>query len=112
MDASEREALAQMLEPDLKPYRERFERHRRLPAEGRRRDDILAEMRQLRDLEDDRWADGFASGAVYQGDPDHIAFMNDVYALNSQSNPLHADLWPSATRYEAEIVAMVAAMLH
>jgi glutamate/tyrosine decarboxylase-like PLP-dependent enzyme len=112
MDASEREALAQMLEPDLKPYRERFERHQRLPAEGRSRDDILDEMRQIRDIEDHRWADGFASGAVYQGDPEHIAFMNDVYTLNSQSNPLHADLWPSATRYEAEIVSMVAAMLH
>ena len=57
-------------------------------------------------------AGGFASGAVYHGDPAHIEFLNEVYALNSQANPLHADLWPSATKYEAEIVAMVAAMLH
>jgi glutamate/tyrosine decarboxylase-like PLP-dependent enzyme len=34
-----------------------------------------------------------------------------VYALNSQSNPLHSDLWPSATKYEAEIVSMVAHLL-
>jgi glutamate/tyrosine decarboxylase-like PLP-dependent enzyme len=101
-----------MLEPDLKPYKDRFERHDRLPRQGRDREDILAEMRQLQQLEQDRWEDGFASGAVYQGDPEHIAFMNEVYALNSQSNPLHADLWPSATKYEAEIVSMVAAMLH
>jgi glutamate/tyrosine decarboxylase-like PLP-dependent enzyme len=48
---------------------------------------------------------------VYNGDDDHIAFLNRVYAITSQANPLHADLWPSATKYEAEIVAMSAAML-
>jgi glutamate/tyrosine decarboxylase-like PLP-dependent enzyme len=112
MNADEREALAQMLEPELKPYKDRFERHDRLPIEGRKRGEIVAQMREMELLEQDRWADGFASGAVYQGDPEHIDFMNEVYALNSQSNPLHADLWPSATKYEAEIVSMVAAMLH
>jgi sphinganine-1-phosphate aldolase len=34
-----------------------------------------------------------------------------VYAINSQSNPLHADVWPSATKFEAEIVSMCANML-
>ena len=34
-----------------------------------------------------------------------------MYALHSQSNPLHVDLWPSATKFEAEIVAMTASML-
>lgn len=112
MDAAERDALADMLEPDLKPYRDDYERYSTLPRSGRARDEILAEMREIRDREESRWSDGFASGAVYHGDPTHIAFMNDVYALNSQANPLHSDLWPSATKYEAEIVAMVGDMLH
>ncbi|MBI2709404.1 MAG: aminotransferase class V-fold PLP-dependent enzyme [Actinobacteria bacterium] len=112
MDAAEREALAEMLEPDLKPYHDRFARHRSLPQQGRGRDEVLAEMREMAELERDRWADGFASGAVYNGDPEHVAFLDDVYALNSQTNPLHADLWPSITKYEAEVVSMVAAMLH
>lgn len=112
MDAAERDALADMLEPDLKPYRDDYERYSTLPHSGRARDEILAEMREIRDREESRWSDGFASGAVYHGDPSHIAFMNDVYALNSQANPLHSDLWPSATKYEAEIVAMVGDMLH
>jgi sphinganine-1-phosphate aldolase len=51
------------------------------------------------------------SGAVYHGEEEHIAFVNRVYALHSQSNPLHADLWPSATKFEAEVVAMTASML-
>ena len=40
-----------------------------------------------------------------------VGFLNRVYALNSQSNPLHADLWPSASKYEAEVVSMTAGML-
>jgi len=112
MDAAERQALASLLEPELKPYKDDYQRYSAIPASGRSRDEILAEMREIRDREGSRWADGFASGAVYHGDPAHIAFMDDVYALNSQANPLHADLWPSATKYEAEIVAMVASMLH
>jgi glutamate/tyrosine decarboxylase-like PLP-dependent enzyme len=34
-----------------------------------------------------------------------------VYAIHSQSNPLHADVWPSAAKFEAEIVSMTAHML-
>jgi sphinganine-1-phosphate aldolase len=37
--------------------------------------------------------------------------LNEVYAINSQANPLHPELWPSAVKYEAEIVAMTGAML-
>src|SRR5687767_12005460 len=112
MDAAEREALAAMLEPDLKPYHDEYERHSALPATGRSREEVLAQMREIAEREQGSWSDGFASGAVYHGDPEHIAFLNEVYALNSQANPLHADLWPSATKYEAEIVSMVGRMLH
>jgi sphinganine-1-phosphate aldolase len=112
MDAAEREALAAMLEPDLKPYHDTYERHSSLPATGRPREEVLAQMREIAEREQGSWSDGFASGAVYHGDPEHIAFLNEVYALNSQANPLHADLWPSATKYEAEIVSMVGRMLH
>ena len=48
---------------------------------------------------------------MYHGDPDHIAFLNEAYAINSQANPLHADLWPSVVKFEAEIVAMTADMV-
>jgi glutamate/tyrosine decarboxylase-like PLP-dependent enzyme len=48
---------------------------------------------------------------VYHGGDDHVAFLNRVYAAASQVNPLHADLWPSGAKFEAEIVAMTAALL-
>src|SRR5262245_1546984 len=95
----------------MHPYRERFEIFSRLPVEGRKHADILSEMEELKSLEQSRWKEGFASGSVYHGDDEHIAFVNRVYALQSQSNQLHADIWPSAAKFESEIVAMTAHML-
>jgi glutamate/tyrosine decarboxylase-like PLP-dependent enzyme len=99
------------IERSVKPYRGEFATYERLPAEGVPRAEIIRTMEAMRAREQDRWEDGFASGSVYNGDPEHIAFLNDVYALNSQANPLHADLWPSTVKFEAEIVAMASHML-
>lgn len=99
------------LENSIKPYRNEFEAFSCLPNVGRARNDIIEEMANLKSREESRWKDGFTSGAVYHGDDDHINFLNKVYAINSQSNPLHSDLWPSTTKYEAEVVSMTAAML-
>jgi len=99
------------LEASLKPYRDDYPTYSRLPEQGRDRAAILGEMAELNEKEEARWRDGFVSGAVYHGDAEHIDFLNQVYALTSQSNPLHADVWPSTAKYEAEIVAMTADML-
>jgi sphinganine-1-phosphate aldolase len=90
----------------------RYPTHASLPATGRARADVLAEVQARAVAERAQWHDGFASGAVYHGDDDHIAFLNEVYAVNSQLNPLHTDIWPSGIKYEREIVAMTAAMLN
>ncbi len=92
-------------------YRDQFRRFDHLPESGLKRDEILAELEAMQASERPRWEAGYASGAVYHGDPEHVAFLNKVYALYSQSNPLHFDLWPSAAKFEAEIVAMAADML-
>lgn len=105
------DALVADLDASLHPYRGRLAGYTRLPAQGRSRADILDEMTALQEAEQVRWRDGFVSGAVYHGDHGHIDFLNAVYALNSQSNPLHFDLWPSTVKYEAEIVAMTAHLL-
>ena len=99
------------LEHQLKPYRSTFATMTRLPAAGIARSEILRQMEALRAREEPSWKDGYASGAVYHGDPEHIEFLSQVYALHSQSNPLHPDLWPSAVKFEAEIVSMTAHML-
>ncbi len=95
----------------LQPYRREHVNHTMLPATGQNAGDVLAELRTFAEQEAGTWAAGQVSGAVYHGDPAHIAFLNEAYALHSQSNPLHADVWPSTVKFEAEIVAMTATML-
>ena len=99
------------LERSVKPYKNKFTAFTQIPAKGRSHADILSDMESMRAQEESHWRDGFISGAVYHGDQEHIDFLNQVYAINSQSNPLHADVWPSATKFEAEIVAMTGNML-
>jgi len=99
------------LQQSMKPYREDFETYASLPQVGRSREEILEEMHILYTKEEHKWRDGYVSGAVYHGDQEHIDFQNQVYAINSQSNPLHFDVWPSGVKFEAEIVSMTANML-
>ncbi|MHC4434733.1 MAG: aspartate aminotransferase family protein, partial [Planctomycetota bacterium] len=99
------------LETTMRPYKDSRETYSSIPETGRDRNAILEEMKQIGTAEESRWKDGFVSGAVYHGDDEHVRFLNEVYASNSQSNPLHHDVWPSSTKFEAEIVAMTADML-
>jgi glutamate/tyrosine decarboxylase-like PLP-dependent enzyme len=112
MDVSLFADLIPELERTLKPYRGQSLTCTKIPEHGYAREEILREMERLCALETARWQSGKVSGAVYHGDSAHIDFVNRVYALHSQSNPLHADIWPSTTKFEAEIVAMTARMLN
>jgi len=105
------DSMMEDLRKAAKPYAGEGTRWDHLPSKGRSREEVLADMKALNEREHDRWKDGFVSGAVYHGDAEHIAFLNEVYAMFSQANPLHSDLWPSVVKYEAEIVAMTARML-
>lgn len=99
------------LETSLKPYKETFKAHTHIPETPLEKEDILGQILEMNTKEEDKWKHGYVSGAVYHGDRDHIEFLNKVYAMTSQSNPLHSDLWPSASKFEAEIIAMTASML-
>lgn len=105
---AENEKVMEALEHSLKPYSNKFEKYATLPSKGLNHDKILADIRQMNELESSRWREGYVSGGIYHGAQEHIDFLNKVYALQSQSNPLHSDLFPSAAKFEAEIVSMVA----
>lgn len=96
------------LEHSLRPYEGKLQKHTKLPQSGVSREQLLQEIQMMNEAESARWQNGFVSGGIYHGDKEHIEFLNKVYALQSQSNPLHSDLFPSATKFEAEIVSMVA----
>jgi len=99
------------IERSVKPYRGEFPTFATIPERGVARTEVLRQIDAMLERERPRWEQGFASGSVYHGDPEHIEFLNEVYARTSQANPLHADLWPSVVKFEAEIVAMTARML-
>jgi len=63
--------------------------------------------------EEDRIAsEGHVSGSIYHGAHDHYRFLTDCYGLFAHANVIQRDMYPSATKLEAEIVAMTAHMLH
>ena len=108
---SQTEAMIESLQPSVKPYTRQFNTYTSLPTEGRANEEILSEIKEITNLEEGRWIDGYVSGAVYHGDSMHIDFLSQVYALQSQSNPLHSDLFPSASKFESEIISMTAQIL-
>lgn len=99
------------LEKSVKPYRGSFPSFDELPKKGLSNNDVVEMMKELYKTEEPRWKNGYVSGSVYHGDMEHIDFQNQIYALNSQSNPIHFDIWPSVFKFEAEIVSMTANML-
>lgn len=104
------EMMAHMRD-SVKPYKGRTREFLEMPDAGLQKESVIGIMQNLQEKESVKWRDGYVSGAVYHGDHDHIDFLNRVYAIHSQSNPLHSDIWPSASKYEAEIVSMTAGML-
>ena len=80
-------------------------------ARGRRATTILAMMRDLAAREDRAWEGGQCSGTMYCGDHDHYDFLNEAFANFSHVNTLQRDMCPSATKFEAEIIAMTLDLL-
>ncbi len=94
------------------PYEDRFEVHRRLPEHGTPRGRILETLRTMAGEEDASWESGKCSGTMYCGDHDHYGFMNEAFGLFAHVNVLQRDICPSATKFEAEIIAMTLDLLH
>ncbi len=94
------------------PYAERFGVNRVLPEQGRPRAEVLAELREMSQLEDRTWESGRCSGTMYCGDHEHYDFMNEAFGLFSHVNALQRDMCPSATRFEGEVIAMALDLMH
>ena len=62
--------------------------------------------------EDAFWETGKCSGTIYCGDHDHYRFLNEAFGLFAHTNVLQRDMCPSATKFEAEIIAMTLDLLH
>jgi glutamate/tyrosine decarboxylase-like PLP-dependent enzyme len=94
------------------PYEDRFPVNRALPDTGRPRAEVLAELHTMAEEEDAFWETGRCSGTMYCGDHEHYDFMNQAFGLFAHVNVLQRDMCPSATKFEAEIIAMALDLLH
>ncbi len=94
------------------PYTDRFIVNRALPASGRPRADVLAEMNAMATEEDAFWETGRCSGTMYCGDHEHYAFMNEAFGRFAHVNALQRDMCPSQTKFEGEIIAMTLDLFH
>ena len=93
------------------PYAEQYPVNRALPEEGTRRTDVLAVLEDLATREDRTWETGQCSGTMYCGDHEHYDFLNTAFSYFSHVNTLQRDMCPSATKFEAEIIAMTLDLL-
>src|SRR5580700_1013306 len=82
-----------------------------MPADGTPREAVVARMRDMASRENVVWEDGQCSGTMYCGDHDHYDFLNQAFSNFSYVNTLQRDMCPSATKFEAEIIAMTLDML-
>ena len=96
----------------LHPYAGRFEVHATMPEQPVSRVEILDELRQMSMEEDKRGDSGRVSGSIYSGDHDHYHFQVEAFGYFGHANVLQRDMYPSATKMEAEIIAMTADILH
>ncbi len=96
----------------FKPYRGRFKSYSRFPEKGREHADIFSELSAMAEEENAKWKNGRVSGTFYHAGEAHRDFLNRVFSLFSHVNVIQADLCPSMSKLESEIVAMTADMLH
>ncbi len=105
------DAISKFLD-ELYPYRDESETFTVIPQEGRPAEEVLAEVRSFARREDAMGDQGRVSGSLYSGDHDHYHVLSEVFESFAHVNVLQRDMYPSATKFEAEIIAMVADMVH
>ncbi len=111
MVREEKRKVAESLKDSVRKHRPTELAFDALPREGRGEAELLSTLEAMATREAPAWRDGRVSGGVYHGDAQHLDFLNRVYALYSQANPLHADVWPSVARFEADLVNFTARLL-
>jgi sphinganine-1-phosphate aldolase len=85
--------------------------HKTLPAEGRKPEEILAELRSF-GVEDPDYRRSRVWSLVYYLDPEHEDFLAGAYQTYSSANGLNPLAFKSLKRLEDEIVSIGASLFH
>ena len=83
----------------------------RIPERGPPREEVLAELDALHGSDVD-WRSGKAFSLVYHASDEHSAFLKQAYTSFFSENALNPLAFESLRRFEAQVVAMTASMLH
>ena len=94
------------------PYRKDGANYRSIPDQPVDRAEVLAEIHRMAQAEDQMGDEGRVSGSLYSGDHDHYRFLGEVFSEFSHANVLQRDMYPSATKFEGEIIAMARDLFH
>ncbi|KAL5123141.1 Sphingosine-1-phosphate lyase [Glycine soja] len=106
---AEKQKVVDKLQSDSKSKREGWKTE--LPSTGLGTT-VLEKMREEK-INDAVWQ-GKCSGTVYIGGSEsdgHFSLINEACSMFAHTNPLHLDVFKSVARFEAEVVAMTAALL-
>ena len=82
-----------------------------LPPEGTAPDELWALMEEAR-ADDVDWRGGRVAGYLFLGGADVMAVAKRAYAEFSSENGLSAKAFPSLQRFESDVIAMTAGLLH
>ena len=82
-----------------------------LPARGRRKEDVLAELKTF-GADDPHYREGRLWSLVYYLDEAHQDFMGQAWQAFSSANGLNPTAFKSLKRFETEIIAAVAELFH
>lgn len=82
-----------------------------IPEVGRSRDDIMSEMRKVRE-KDAKWEEGRIFSLVFHMSDEHTEFLKEVYSSFFHENGLNPFAFQSLRKFESEVVSMVANLLN
>ncbi|MBF2052460.1 MAG: aspartate aminotransferase family protein [Candidatus Sericytochromatia bacterium] len=80
------------------------------PSEGRDREAILAQMRELKE-KDMNWRDGRIFSLVFSAGDEVLELLKEAHALFMSENGLNPGAFPSLRKFETEVIAMAAELL-
>lgn len=81
-----------------------------LPARGRSRDDVLADLDAMRAGDVD-WRSGRAFTLAYHAGDEVLGLQADAFVRFMDDNGLNPDAFPSSRQLQADVVSMVAGLL-
>ncbi|VDN25788.1 unnamed protein product [Gongylonema pulchrum] len=109
----EMEKARRDLEETIHQYDRRKEFYKFLPERGLSAVDILSEAELYKSMSEFAFHEGRVSGVVFADiDEEHRDLLQKMFSLFAYSDPVYPDLFPGSRKMEAEIVRIVASLLH